>query len=220
MDAKSTVSSFYGGRRNSSDALNARSRRDDVSSFLAPTSQSAGDQQLNDNNVSSAGYNRMSFLHTGREEPLKGGHDEDQQTWDVYADFNNVGPRYSAAFVQSQEGSVGSEIPIQSNNSRFYLFRYQKLNHTPTKTEDVPPPPGVEMVTVPALGPEWKRSELRDMTKAAKREARAEVRREKLKQWYRDQRGLCGGWLTRRLLVFIAFGLCLGCVSFSSCRPS
>lgn len=68
-----TPSQPYGGRA-----------RDDASSFFGgpPTG--------------TAGYNRNSFFHTGREEPLKGG-DEEQAGggFDIYADFNNAGPRYS-----------------------------------------------------------------------------------------------------------------------------
>lgn len=55
----------------------------------------------------SAGYNRNSFFLSGREEPLKGGRDEEEpgtpagtDAWDVYADFNNNGPRYSTAFTK------------------------------------------------------------------------------------------------------------------------
>jgi hypothetical protein len=48
----------------------------------------------------------MSFFDAGREEPVKGGHDEYEQPneggWDVYADFNNAGPRYSHAFGLGQ----------------------------------------------------------------------------------------------------------------------
>jgi hypothetical protein len=48
----------------------------------------------------------MSFFDAGREEPVKGGYDEVEQPneggWDVYADFNNAGPRYSAAFGLGQ----------------------------------------------------------------------------------------------------------------------
>lgn len=64
--------------------------------------------------ASGAGYNQDSFLDSGRVEPLKGGGDEESQVlghtggtsspneheagWDVFADFNNTGPRYSTAF--------------------------------------------------------------------------------------------------------------------------
>jgi len=54
----------------------------------------------------SGGYNRNSFFPAAREEPLKGGRDEETNNagdaWDVYADFNNAGPRYSSAFGMGQ----------------------------------------------------------------------------------------------------------------------
>ena len=112
-DRKSTVSSFYGARKTSIDALNqdyppqptgGRSR-DDASSFFQPDRHSM--DHLNGARTS-AGYNRGSFFHAGREEPLKGGRDEEADlgnqpdAWDVYADFNNAGPRYSTAFGMGQ----------------------------------------------------------------------------------------------------------------------
>lgn len=116
-DRKSTVSSFYGGRRTSVDALNRdyppphtssdpRSRRDSSSSFFlsaSPTSPSTPQRGSEGHmRTHSAGYNRMSYFDAGREEPVKGGYDEVEQPneggWDVFADFNNTGPRYSQAF--------------------------------------------------------------------------------------------------------------------------
>lgn len=118
-DRKSTVSSFYGGRKSSIDPLNALNTeyppqpaargRDDASSFFSPDRSSMDHL----NTRSSAGYNRGSFFHVGREEPLKGGRDEEkdprEDAWDVYADFNNAGPRYSSAFGigMSQTPAVG-----------------------------------------------------------------------------------------------------------------
>jgi len=60
----------------------------------------------------SAGYNRDSFRRIGRQEPVKGEPDEEHdagemEAWDVYADFNNAGPRYSTAFVTSQPQAQG-----------------------------------------------------------------------------------------------------------------
>ena len=122
-DRKSTVSSFYGGRKSSVDPLNtinalnteyppqpAVRGRDDASSFFSPERSSM--DHLNGTR-SSAGYNRGSFFHVGREEPLKGGRDEEkdprEDAWDVYADFNNAGPRYSSAFGigMNQSPAVG-----------------------------------------------------------------------------------------------------------------
>jgi hypothetical protein len=73
----------------------------------------------------------------------------------------------------------------------------------------------VEMVTVPALGPEWAKSELHDMTKASKREKKAESRREKWKRWNRGETGMCGSFCTRQLFVWFMFGVCVVFVPFA-----
>lgn len=114
-DRKSAVSSFYGARR-SIDALNdipapassgnnlprgaARPRAESQSSFYADRQSRTSQDLLN---AQSAGYNASSFFAAGRQEPLKGGRDEEEEAgqpenWDVFADFNNAGPRYSTAF--------------------------------------------------------------------------------------------------------------------------
>ena len=63
------------------------------------------------------------------------------------------------------------------------------------------------MVTVPTLGPEWQKSEMRNMTKAAQREKTAEAIKRKWRGWSRDEEGLFRGWLTRKTFIFILFGL-------------
>ena len=114
-DRKSAVSSFYGARR-SIDVLNdvpamgspsnnlprgaARPRAESQSSFYADRQSRASQDILN---TQSAGYNASSFFTAGRQEPLKGGRDEEEEAgspdnWDVFADFNNMGPKYSSAF--------------------------------------------------------------------------------------------------------------------------
>ncbi|TFK27654.1 hypothetical protein FA15DRAFT_701658 [Coprinopsis marcescibilis] len=206
-DRKSNVSSFYQAHATSGDALNselprvssgaagrANHPRDDVSSFYNPERTSM--DQLNSNKMS-AGYNRNSYFNMGREEPVKGGKDE-EEAWDVYADFNNAGPRYNSAPLAS---------PTVASNG------YQQLT-TPKSAL----PPGaetlddngnkVEMVTVPALGAEWGKDELRDMTKSGRKEKKRDRRRAFWKSWNRDQRGLCGKYFTRKVLVFFLFGLC------------
>lgn len=125
-DRRSAVSSFYGGRKSSLDALNAdfpsspppppqfgqpqRARMDSASSFYNANRNSLASAEVL-GGAQTAGYNPSSFFHPGREEPLKGGHDEEQSMlsnndpgWDVYADFNNQGPRYSTAFVHRDTG--------------------------------------------------------------------------------------------------------------------
>jgi len=101
------VSSLYGGK-SSTEPLNREHvgrpsgrGRDDSSSFF-PGEASSMDH-INASRPS-AGYNKGSFHLAGREEPVRGGPDEEQnngeggEAWDVFADFNNTGPRYSTVF--------------------------------------------------------------------------------------------------------------------------
>jgi hypothetical protein len=129
-DRRSGVSSFYGDRRSQDalrshaapaqaaydpyapETSDPRARRDSNSTFFNPNAQDV-------RTPGSAGYNRMSYFDTGRVEPVKGVRDEETDVgsyrsgkydeeearkpddgWDVYADFNNAGPKYSSAFTQ------------------------------------------------------------------------------------------------------------------------
>lgn len=65
------------------------------------------------------------------------------------------------------------------------------------------------MVTVPALGSEWKKSELRGMSKTGRRQARAEARSDRWREWRHGRTGCCGGWLTRRVFTFVLFAVCV-----------
>ncbi|KAF8627373.1 hypothetical protein AX17_006188 [Amanita inopinata Kibby_2008] len=200
-DRKSMVSSFYGAPKTSIDALNSDFAtnnapvrgRDDTSSFFNADNRMSADVQ--GTRAPNAGYNRTSFFHVGREEPLKGGKDEEEEgvneAWDVYADFNNAGPRYSTAFMQNSQG-------------------YQQIPPSTPKADDTTNVPGqVEMVTVPAMGPEWSKAELHDMTKASRKEKKYETRREKWKAWNRGERGMCGRYCTRKVFVFALFAVCI-----------
>lgn len=210
-DRKSTVSSFYGGRKSSVDALTdfpssnqpynppqplARVRHDSASSFYNPNGPSRASVEML-NQPQSAGYNRNSYFDTGREEPIKPGFDEESNAirddgFDVFADFNNVGPRYSTAFG-SQQNAGYRQVPSPA----------------PVKLEDQESTTGpVEMVTVPALGPEWKASELRDLKGKGKKEANREDMARKWKEWRRGERGLCGRYFTRKFTVWFLFALC------------
>ncbi|KAI0049446.1 hypothetical protein FA95DRAFT_1489196 [Auriscalpium vulgare] len=210
FDRKSAVSSFYGGRRPAqpqedyasppptSQPFDPRSRRDSSSSFFNPNAPARASTELL--RTQPAPYDRGSYYDTGRQEPVKGGYDEEERLggnndagWDVYADFNNAGPRYSTAFGLGNDAS------------------YQPLSpqHTLTKGDDASTTGPVELVTVPAFGPEWKKDELKDMTKRGRKEKKAEDRARKWKAFNRGQYGLLGRkWLTRKVLVFVLFGLC------------
>lgn len=118
-DRKSHVSSYYGGRRSANDSNNDYSgnpprsqggRYDSASSYHnQDVGQPRPSTELLNGGTKSAGYNQNSFFDAGRTEPLKGGYDEEdplggknEGSWDVFADFNNVGPRYSEAFVDPE----------------------------------------------------------------------------------------------------------------------
>lgn len=86
--------------------------------------------------------------------------------------------------------------------------RYSKLPPTPIIANDETAESKVEMVTVPALGAEWGKEEMYQMTKTGRKEKKREDRKEFWKAWNRDQRGLCGRYFTRKVLVFFLFGIC------------
>jgi hypothetical protein len=140
----------------------------------------------------------MSYLDAGREEPVKGGNDEVEQPneggWDVFADFNNAGPRYSHAFGLGQSEPTYQQIP----------------SPRPALLDEDPATKGpVELVTVPALGAEWGKNELKAMTKKGRKEDKSEDFGRKWRAFNRGQYGLFGSkWLTRRTVVFLIFGLC------------
>jgi len=186
---------YFGVGQDTGTAPNSqRARYDSGSSYYNGDQTSRQSTELL-NGKKSAGYNRKSFFDAGRVEPLKGGYDDEEQgkeeNWDVFADFNNAGPRYSSAFGQDDAS-------------------YQPLSHPPSKLNDVTSNIGpVEMVTVPALGPEWKASEMHGMTKRGKREQDNERSQQKWKEWRRGERGLCGKYFSRRFIVFLLFGICI-----------
>ena len=235
-DRKSTVSSFYGGRRSSVDPLNRdyaglpptsdpRARHDSSSSFYGPTGTGALPRGAGaPARTNGAGYNRMSYFDAGREEPVKGGNDEIEQPneggWDVFADFNNTGPRYSHAFgLGHNDTRCVRASPFLSGSAQTntcIVSSYQQLSPqlTAKMDEESASQGPVEMVTVPALGAEWGKDELKDMTKRGRREKDAEDFGRKWKAFNRGQYGMFGHkWLTRRTIVFSIFGLCIAYVS-------
>lgn len=153
-----------------------------------------------------AGYNPSSFLFPGREAPVKGLNDDrpvidekdfnpHEEGWDVYSDFNNAGPRYSMAFP--------SPLSADSNG-------YQQLPAGAAKAvspADSTTGP-VELVTVPALGAEWGKDELRAMTKSGKREEKREKWASRWRSLRREEHGFLGTGLSRSKFVFILFGIC------------
>jgi len=58
------------------------------------------------------------------------------------------------------------------------------------------------------LGSEWGKDEIHQLTKAGKAERKRESRARFWKAWNRGEKGLCGPYFTRKVLVFFLFGLC------------
>lgn len=74
----------------------------------------------------------------------------------------------------------------------------------------------LELVTVPALGAEWDRKEMKQMTKSGRREIKSDERRAKWRAWNRGEIGLCGTkWFTRKFLVWFMFAWCAVLVTIS-----
>ncbi|SPO27744.1 uncharacterized protein UTRI_04216_B [Ustilago trichophora] len=63
---------------------------------------------------------------------------------------------------------------------------------------------GIELITVPALGNEYTKEELRDMTRNAKRRKKRSHRKKRCQLWVSGQDHLWG-WLSPRVAVFLAF---------------
>lgn len=117
-DRKSGTSSYYGNRRSSYDALNQdfpspqfpeadRARHDSTSTFNNPNGPSRRSAEAL-SSYGTPGYNPSSFMAPARMEPVKGGYDEEaayrDEPFDIYADFNNQGPRYSKAVFTPDDG--------------------------------------------------------------------------------------------------------------------
>lgn len=74
-------------------------RRDSTSSFFRPEEYGAQGLDYDSTNRRGGGYDRTSYygLDGPRGDLGTAGKDEE---WDVFADFNNKGPRYAAPFQQ------------------------------------------------------------------------------------------------------------------------
>lgn len=70
-----------------------------------------------------------------------------------------------------------------------------------------------EMVSVPVLGPEWTKHELRGISGRGKADRKRDKRVRNWRAWNRDQKGCCGvRWLTRTVFVFLVFFFLAGLI--------
>ncbi|WWC93719.1 hypothetical protein V866_000555 [Kwoniella sp. B9012] len=135
------------------------------------------------------------------------GEDADEP-FDVRADFDGVGPKWSERNGAKKEGSVRSGGALGMGMMDDAMYRPVSMHVAPSAYGDNNKSAASreEMVSVPMLGPEWQKSELHELSRRGQAELRGDKRSKAWKEWTRDQRGLCGiKWLTRKVLVFIIF---------------
>ncbi|KAK8854871.1 hypothetical protein IAR55_003610 [Kwoniella newhampshirensis] len=136
--------------------------------------------------------------------------DDTDEPFDVRADFDGTGPRWSDRYGQRQEegslksGSGGGGGGLADDRS----YRPVANHVAPTGYSNTVKSLASreELVSVPVLGPEWQKSELHELSRRGQAELRGEKRTRAWREWTRDQRGLCGmKWFTRKMLVGILF---------------
>lgn len=125
-----------------------------------------------------------------------------------------------ASLIKSQSASPFFSIITLPVLGLHVHDSYQQLSPQPSGKlvdEEANAQGPVELVTVPALGAEWGKDELKNMTKRGRREKDKEDFGQKWRMFNRGQYGLFGRkWLTRRTIVFSLFGLCAAYVVFLS----
>lgn len=189
-----------------------RSRRDSQSTFFG-----RNDDFGEDNEQPRQSGGRTSLYGQPRQEPVKGGapwEEDNGGAFDIYADFNNVGPRYSGAQTLetiAPPGNNGCVVALSDLNERpiltsLYYARYRNLSTPPASVKGGHETEPVELVTVPRFGPEWTKDELRSMTGRGRSEDQKIERRQRWREWNQDRRGLFGKrWLTRKVMVWTTF---------------
>ncbi|WRT68339.1 uncharacterized protein IL334_005315 [Kwoniella shivajii] len=133
--------------------------------------------------------------------------EELDEPFDVRADFDGVGPKYSERYGK-KEGSVRSGGALGMGMMDDASYRPVSTHVAPSGYSDINKSVASreEMISVPMLGPEWQKSELHELSRRGQAELKGEQRTKAWREWTRDQRGICGvRWLTRKVLVFIVF---------------
>ncbi|WVQ74862.1 hypothetical protein IAR50_004469 [Cryptococcus sp. DSM 104548] len=144
-------------------------------------------------------------------------YEELDEPFDVRADFDVKGPRWSGAGAaggglgspgldgDAGKGSVMGMGAI-SDRSSYRPVDSQSPSREYSHSQDKSLASREELVSVPVLGPEWRKGELHDMSRRGQSEIQGEKRVRAWREWNRDQRGLCGQrWLSRKVLVMIIF---------------
>ncbi|WVN90224.1 uncharacterized protein L203_105460 [Cryptococcus depauperatus CBS 7841] len=140
--------------------------------------------------------------------------EERDEPFDVRADFDVKGPRWSemnglgsldSPAIQGNDRTRGSVVGMAERASYRPVEQHvPPLNHT--YSQDKASASREELVSVPVLGPEWRKVELHDLSRRGQSEIKDHKRKRAWRAWTRDQRGLFGTkWLTRRVFIFFVF---------------
>lgn len=111
-------------------------------------------------------------------------------------DVRNADPRRSIITTSNHRISQFTAAPNTSNR-----LSGTGPNHADSTT-------GIELITVPALGNEYTKEELKEMTRGSKRRRKRAHRKKKCALWVSGEDHLWG-WLSPRVAVFIAFFFCV-----------
>ncbi|EPQ30139.1 uncharacterized protein PFL1_02256 [Pseudozyma flocculosa PF-1] len=110
-------------------------------------------------------------------------------------DVRNADPRRSLPPVHAGMGGGAADGSREAN--RVSMLSGAGPKHADSTT-------GIELITVPALGTEFSKEEMRDMTRKTKKKKKRQAKKRRLGMWAKGDDHLWG-WLSPRVAVFIAF---------------
>lgn len=110
-------------------------------------------------------------------------------------DVRNADPRRSIIHLNSGSANRNSHYSNTGGNTN--AISGMGPQHADSTT-------GIELITVPALGNEYTKEELREMTRGSKRRKKRSQRKKRCQLWVSGQDHLWG-WLSPRVAVFIVF---------------
>lgn len=120
-------------------------------------------------------------------------------------DVRNADPRRSVIQQQqNQRDSASFPLSGANRNSQYTSAGAATNGPSGMGARNADSTTGIELITVPALGNEYTKEELRDMTRNTKRRRKRTNRKRKYQLWVSGQDHLWG-WLSPRVAVFIAF---------------
>lgn len=180
--------------------------------------------------VTSQSTNMQGYARANEEE-VDADADEDEE-WNVYDDFNMTRPAaYRMSTASTRDWDREKASPSQEKRASLLpsdAFGFDVRNADPRRSivhhdagarrsavvsglgpAHADGTTGIELVTVPALGTEYTKEELKGMTSASRRSRKRSSRSHSWRMWVSGQDHLCG-WLSPRVAVFAAFFVLAG----------